>query len=305
MEIKIARYVGFCPGVRRALRLADEALASAEGKVFSLGPIIHNPRVVEELRGKGLEILPEEEHALREIPLKGALVIVRSHGIPPSTARLLQERGALLVDATCPTVKKAQRAAMRLVGEGYRLFVIGDAKHPEVVAILGHVGGNAEVIKDTQELKEWWRVRAEKVRKVGLIAQTTVDLLMFRSLLDGLINDVPELMRELGEMKLINTLCRNTLARQTEALKAAFESDLVVVVGGRNSSNTEFLRKICATTGTRTLKVECAEELTADSIGEASRIAVLGGASTPASSIDEVYRKLAELSTGGSAPADA
>ncbi|MBC7246605.1 MAG: 4-hydroxy-3-methylbut-2-enyl diphosphate reductase [Actinobacteria bacterium] len=296
MEIKVARYAGFCPGVRRALRLAEETLAGARGKVFSLGPIIHNPHVVGELQERGLQILPEDEEVLRGLSLRGALVVVRSHGIPPATAALLREKGAALVDATCPTVKKAQRAAMRLVKEGYHLFIVGDAAHPEVAAILGHVGGNAEVIKDTQELKEWWSKRTEKVRKVGLIAQTTVDLLTFRSLLDGLINEVPEVMREVGEMKLINTLCRNTLARQAEALKAAFDSDLVVVVGGKESSNTEFMRKICATAGTRTIKVEAAGELTADVLQGARKVTVLGGASTPGKSVQEVRDRLEELS---------
>lgn len=298
MEINVARYSGFCPGVKRALRLAEEALAK-EGKVYSLGPLIHNPRVVEELRERGLEILPEDESSLRGIDLHGARVVVRSHGIPPSTARQMQERGAVIVDATCPTVKRAQRAAIRLVEEGYQLLIIGDEKHPEVKAILGHIGGNAVVIRETQELSEWWWGLKKKVRKVGLIAQTTVDLLSFRSLVDGLINEVPELIREVGELKTINTLCRNTLARQSEALQAAFTSDLVVVVGGRNSSNTEFLRKICETTGTRTLKIESAEELTKELLGEPRRVAVLGGTSTPDICIDEVQRKLAELCAGG------
>ena len=205
MEVTLARYAGFCPGVRRAVRMVEETLGKGGARVYSLGPVIHNPQVVAELEARGLRVLAEDETAWEKEGLKGARVVVRSHGIPPAQHDLLLRLGAEPVDATCPTVKKAQRAAMRLVKEGYRLFIVGDAAHPEVAAILGHVGGNAEVIKDTQELREWWSKRTEKVRKVGLIAQTTVDLLTFRSLLDGLINEVPEVMREVGEMKLINT----------------------------------------------------------------------------------------------------
>lgn len=295
MEITLARYAGFCPGVRRAIRIAEEALRESEGPVFSTGPLIHNPQVVSELEKKGLRVLPENPESWRKSGLRGSRVLIRSHGISPHLTRLLHEQGAELVDATCPTVKKAQRAAMRLVGEGYRLFIIGDREHPEVEAILGHVNEEAVVFKNIRELKEWWEGRKRMVRKVGLIAQTTVDLLMFRGLVEGLINEVPELFREVREIKLINTLCRNTLARQAEALQLALSSDLVVVVGGRNSSNTEFLRKICASTGTRTVKVETAEELEVAGLEKASRVAVLGGASTPRERVEEVRDKLAQV----------
>ena len=292
MEVVMSRYAGFCPGVRRAVRLAEETLEKHPGNVYSMGPIIHNPRVVDDLMRKGLRILPEDDSSLRDFDLRGARVIVRSHGIPPARAELLEEKGAQLVDATCPTVKKAQRAAMRLVGEGYRLFIIGNADHPEVAAILGHVNNEAVVIKGSGELKEWWQGQKRAVRKVGLIAQTTVDLLTFRSLVDGLINEVPELIREVLELKIINTLCRNTLARQAEALQLALASDFVVVVGGRNSSNTEFLRKMCEATGRGTLKVESADDIDPRLLEGVERLAILGGTSTPRESLEEVQRKL-------------
>ncbi len=291
MEVTVARYAGFCPGVRRAVRMVEETLKASD-RVFSLGPVIHNPQVVAELEAKGLRVLPEDEGSWEAEGLRGARVVVRSHGIPPSQSESLQRMGATLVDATCPTVKKAQRAAMRLVGEGYRLFVIGNADHPEVEAILGHVGGDAVVIKEIQELKDWWEAWPRKIRKVGLIAQTTVDLFMFRSLVDGLINEVPELIREVMELKIINTLCRNTLSRQAEALQLALASDLVVVVGGRNSSNTEFLRRICEMAGARVFKVETAEELDITVPEGARRAAVLGGASTPLRMVEEVRDRL-------------
>jgi 4-hydroxy-3-methylbut-2-enyl diphosphate reductase len=292
MEITIARYTGFCPGVRRAIKMAGETLERSPGKVYTLGPIIHNPQVVRELEEGGLEILPEDTDELLDYYLAGSSVVIRSHGIPPNLSEFLRERGAGLVDATCPTVKKAQKAAMRLAGEGYKLFIIGDVGHPEVKAILGHINGEAVVIRDSHELRQWWESNTRRVRKVGLIAQTTVDLLTFRSLVDGLINEVPELIREVLEIKLVNTLCRNTLARQTEALQLALANDFVLVMGGGNSSNTEFLRKICEATGTPTLKIETADELDVSSLAGVGKLAIVGGTSTPRTVVEEARKKL-------------
>lgn len=292
MEITVARYAGFCPGVKRAIKIAEGVLEKTSGKVYTLGPIIHNPQVVRGLQEKGLEILPDNLDELQDYYLAGCNVVIRSHGTPPKLKEFLAERGANIVDATCPTVKKAQRAAMRLVGDGYKLFIIGNAEHPEVKAILGHINGEAVVIKESHELKEWWEERARRVRKVGLIAQTTVDLFMFRSLVDGLINEVPELIREVLELKIINTLCRNTLARQTEALQLALSSDCVLVLGGNNSSNTEFLRKICETAGTATAKIETADQLDLSLLDGVEHLAILGGASTPKYIVEEVRRKV-------------
>jgi small subunit ribosomal protein S1 len=292
VEITVAKYTGFCPGVKRAMRLVEHTLNSAAGKVYTLGPIIHNPQVVEDMEKRGLEILPDDIEELNDYYLGGADVVIRSHGIPPKMTDFLLEKGANLVDATCPTVKKAQRAAMRLFGEGYKLFIIGNADHPEVRAILGHINGQAVVIKEPHELKEWWESHPRKVRKVGLIAQTTVDLFMFRTLVDGLINEVPELIREVLEFKIINTLCRNTLARQTEALQLAVSSDFALVLGGKDSSNTEFLRKICEAAGTPTVKIETADELDVSMLEGVKKLAILGGTSTPISIVEETRRKI-------------
>ncbi len=272
--------------------MAEQTLAKSEGKVYTLGPIIHNPQVVSELVEKGMGILPDDFNQLEDMDIRGAYVIVRSHGISPQMENFIKDKGALLVDATCPTVKKAQKAASSLVREGYKLFIIGDADHPEVKAILGRIEGNATVIKEPRELKEWWSRQQHKVRKVGIIAQTTVDLLMFRNLVDELINEIPEFIREVLEIKIINTLCRNTLARQAEALRLSLASDLVVVMGGANSSNTEYLRLICASTGTPTLKIETADELDTSLLKDANSVAIIGGASTPVWILEEARDKI-------------
>jgi 4-hydroxy-3-methylbut-2-enyl diphosphate reductase len=292
MEITIAKYAGFCPGVKRAIKIAERTLEKSDGRTYTVGPLIHNPQVVGDLQVRGLEILPDDTGELQDRHLRGISVVIRSHGIAPAMTEFLQERGVNLIDATCPTVKKAQSAAMRLAGEGYKPFIIGNAKHPEVKAIQGYINDEAVVIKESHELKEWWMRQTRKVRKVGIIAQTTVDLLMFRTLVDGIINEVPQLLGEVLEIKIINTLCRNTLARQTEALQLALANDFILVLGGRNSSNTEFLRQICAYTGKPTLKLETVDELDAELLEGVNRIAILGGASTPRSIVEEARDRL-------------
>lgn len=292
MEITIAKYAGFCPGVKRAIKIAENTLETSDGKTYTLGPLIHNPHVVEDLEARGLAILPDDINDLQDYYLGGTSVVIRSHGIAPKMTEFLQDRGVDLIDATCPTVKKAQRAAMRLAGEGYKPFIIGNAEHPEVRAIQGYINNDAVVITDSHELKEWWMNQTRKVRKVGIIAQTTVDLFMFRTLVDGLINEVPQLLSEVLEFKVINTLCRNTLARQTEALQLSLANDYVLVIGGRNSSNTEFLRKICATTGKPTEKIETAEELDLSLLKGVKKLAILGGASTPRNIVEETRDRI-------------
>jgi (E)-4-hydroxy-3-methyl-but-2-enyl pyrophosphate reductase len=295
MEITVAKHLGFCPGVRRAIRIAENTLERSSGKIYSLGPIIHNPQVVGGLGERGLKILPDDIPALINSDIEGSQIIVRTHGISPLLTQFLRAKGANLVDATCPTVIKAQRAAIRLVNEGYKLFIVGNADHPEVRAIMGHINDEAVVIKEPYQLRDWWQEQTRKVRKVGVIGQTTVDLFMFRNLVDGLINEVPELISDVLEIKVINTLCRNTLARQTEAIQLAIFSDFVLVVGGENSSNTEFLRKICASTGTPTLKIETAADLDKSAFEGAKNLVILGGASTPKSIVEDIYREI----TGG------
>jgi 4-hydroxy-3-methylbut-2-enyl diphosphate reductase len=291
VEIAVAKYAGFCPGVRRAIRIAEKTLENSSGKVCTVGPLIHNPQVVKGLEDMGIAILPDDRQALREADIAGTSIIIRSHGISPQVKKMLEGKGAELVDATCPTVKKAQRAAIRLVDEGYNLFMVGNADHPEVKAILGHINGEAVVISEPHELKDWWSHQHRRVRKVGIIAQTTVDLFMFRSLVDELVTEIPEFISEVMEVKLINTLCRNTLARQAEAFQLALSSDFVLVLGGKESSNTEFLRKICELSGAATLKIETADELDVSRLQGVERLAILGGASTPIGIVHEVREK--------------
>ncbi len=260
--------------MRRAIELAEQALEDFRGETFSLGPLIHNPQMVEMLSGRGLRILDDDPAELEKAGLKGKAVIIRSHGAPPATYEKLRVLGAVVIDATCPNVKRAQRGAVELVDSGYSLLVVGSSEHPEVRAILGCVEGRADVVSDRHGLDAWWKQGGRRKRRVGMICQTTVDLELFRGLVNVLLGRVPDL-------RVIDTLCHSTIARQQEARRLARSCDLVLVVGGHNSSNTSYLRKICLLSGTPALQLETADELDPEEIRGVKRLAILGGASTP------------------------
>jgi (E)-4-hydroxy-3-methyl-but-2-enyl pyrophosphate reductase len=285
MEVRTARHIGFCPGVKRAIEITERALERSEGPVLTLGPLIHNPQVVAMLERLGVEVMEDRPSALEEKDLAGKTVVIRSHGAPPSTFDLLRRRGAAVIDATCPNVKRAQKGAAELVKDGFSLLVVGSSDHPEVRAILGWVDGRADVVADREAMDAWWKGGGKRRRRVGVIGQTTIDLELFRELVNVMLGRVPDL-------RVIDTLCHSTIARQQEARRLALSSDLVLVMGGRNSSNTSFLRKICLLCGTPALQLETADELDIEALRRVRNLAVLGGASTPDWIVDGVVEKI-------------
>lgn len=285
MDIKVARYIGFCPGVKRAIGIAESTLEKSDHPIYTLGPLIHNPQVVEFLEKKGVSALPDDLKSLRRADLAGKHIVIRSHGVSPPVLELLLSRGAVIIDATCPIVKKAQKAARTLVEEGYRLILIGSADHPEVHAIIGCVDNKVVVARDQQELNTWWKEEGRRTRRVGIIAQTTIDIMLFRNMVVQLVGRVPDL-------RVMDTHCHSTMARQHEARRLAHSSDLVLVLGGRNSSNTESLRKICLMSGTPTLQLETPEELDLETLNGVHALAILGGASTPEWIVEGVREKI-------------
>ncbi len=285
MEIKVARHIGFCPGVRRAIEISERTLENSDGSIYTFGPIIHNPQVVDFLARKGIEALSDSLKTLKSLDLSGKPVVIRSHGVPPRTLESLQRLGAVVVDATCPIVKKAQKAARSIVEEGYRLIIIGSGDHPEVRAILGQVEKRAVVLSAQKELNDWWKEEGRRTRRVGIIGQTTLDVMTYRSLIAQLVGRVPDL-------RVMDTLCHSTMARQHEARRLAQNSDLVLVLGGRNSSNTASLTRICLSSGTPSQQIEAPEELDLASLAGVRKLAILGGASTPEWIVEGVREKI-------------
>ncbi len=286
VRIEVAPVSSFCPGVGRAVRITENELARGDRPVYSCGPLIHNPAVVEMLRERGLETLDESASG----GLSGATVIIRSHGIDAATEERLTRLGARLVDATCPTVKRAQDAARELLEEGRAVVVVGSAEHPEVRAIVGRAGAPVAVVRDGAEARAWAGSLGGPKPAVGVIAQTTVSRGTFQSVVDAVGESVPD-------VRSIDTICEAVARRQAEAVDLSGRVDLLLVVGGRDSNNTRTLAECCESAGAETHLIEDPSEIEPGWLEAVGSVGVTGGASTPDWLIDRTVERLAELTS--------
>ncbi|MEO0140760.1 MAG: 4-hydroxy-3-methylbut-2-enyl diphosphate reductase [candidate division WOR-3 bacterium] len=273
MRIRIAEEAGFCFGVQRALDIINRA--KSEGKKLStLGPIIHNPQVVEGLAREGIESVDDLSEA------RTPYVVVRSHGVPPEIYEEAKSRGIEIIDATCPFVKTAQDVAKLLASDGYQVVVVGKEYHPEVLGLVGHAGGKAIVVDEPSALKG-----LVFSRKVGVLAQTTMRYEIFAEV-------VSELLRKAREVRAFNTICYTTRRRQESTRELARQVDLMIVVGGRNSSNTTRLYEICEDMGVPTHLIESPDEIDPKWLESVNEVGITAGASTPPEVVEEVVERL-------------
>jgi (E)-4-hydroxy-3-methyl-but-2-enyl pyrophosphate reductase len=274
MKIYVVKHAGFCFGVKRAIKLAFDAVKRKEGKVYTLGPIIHNPQVVDDLQKKGVHVVK----GLKKI--KKGTIIIRSHGVHPQMLKQLKGKSVEVVDATCPFVRKAQEKAKLLHEQGYQVVVVGEADHPEVQGIVGYAGDKALVIN-------YNRIRSHlgHFKKLGVIAQTTLGIDAFKKVIGRLI-EVSE------ELKVCNTICHATARAQKATLKLAKKVDLMIVVGGHNSANTSRLAKLCKKLGTTTHHVETDKELRSAWFKNKNSVGITAGTSTPDWLIKEVVERI-------------
>lgn len=288
LEILVARDSSFCPGVDRAMRKTEKKLARKKGPVYSFGPLIHNPQVVSGLRRAGLEALePESEYP----DLRGVPVIIRSHGIDIETERSLKEHGAKLVDATCNTVKRAQRAAQELADTGFRVAVLGSPHHPEVRSIIGRAGADVTVISNIEEAGRFAEEAVRKPGPVGVVCQTTIS--------HNLLDSVVSLLHSRGiVVEVRDTICKWVARRQEDAAELSKRVDLMLVVGGRNSSNTAQLAAICSAAGVSTHHIEDPSEIMPEWLEVVASVGITGGASTPDWLIERTVERLNEMRVG-------
>lgn len=286
-EIKLAKFAGFCYGVKRAVETVKKLKAeNPERNVCVLGELIHNSQVIEELKALRIE-------SLKELPQKGnGICVVRSHGESPEVFEKIQKAGFEVFDLTCPDVKKVQQKAIELVKEGYYLVIVGKSEHPEVVAINANAkqyGDKIIVAADIEQLKEKEKELKEH-KKIGVVVQTTQML--------STLNSIVEYLTPLAkELHIANTICQSTSMRQTEAQELAKVSDLMIVVGSKKSANTTHLAEILKDI-TSTIHLETEKELSQykDLIDKSQKISITAGASTPQNVIDNVINKIKLLS---------
>ena len=279
MQIILAKTAGFCFGVNRAVKLTYELLEQGR-PVATLGPLIHNPQVVEDLESKGAITCDSVD----DVP-DGCEVVIRSHGVGQSVYDKISTRRLVYHDATCPFVTKIHKIAARAGAEGAMLLVAGDAKHPEVQGIVGHTTGKVEVFANLAELEKLLPELTQQ-KSIFAVAQTTFNVQSWETCKEFLKN-------QCTNAKIFDTICNATWARQQEAEDLSQKCDHMVVIGGHHSSNTQKLLQVAAR-HTKAINVETADELDKNWLNGARIVGVTAGASTPSSIIEEVLNCMSE-----------
>ncbi|MGC9393319.1 MAG: 4-hydroxy-3-methylbut-2-enyl diphosphate reductase [Anaerolineae bacterium] len=270
MEILLAKEYGFCFGVKRAVKTVEETAASAEGPIYTLGPIVHNDEVVAQMQAIGVGA----KDAIDEIDQ--GTVIIRAHGIPPETLKAARDKGLRVVDGTCPLVVRVQQLAHALHDDGYRVVIYGTPEHPEVIGIAGWAGEGAAVVQSLEDV-----AALPRSKKIGVVSQTTKIPADYQVV-------VGALMGKCQELRAHNTICNATAQRQAAAVETARQVDVMLVIGGAHSSNSRRLAEVCAQVNPRTYRIATADELEAAWLVGAEKVGVTAGASTPDAAIEKV-----------------
>ena len=281
-QIYLAKTAGFCFGVNRAVELLHTLLDEGK-KVCTLGPIIHNAQVVNELAARGVVIADTPE----EVP-DGTVLVIRSHGVPLSVYQALSAKEIEIQDATCPFVAKIHSIVTNASENGAIILIAGDSEHPEVLGIKGHCKGVTYTFRDDEDLKKLLTQHPElKEKSVSVVAQTTFNTEIWKKCLNIFDKDCTN-------ATLFDTICNATQSRQREAAELSEKCDLMVIIGGVNSSNTAKLFHICSEK-CKSVLVQTADDLPVDAVCAANNIGVTAGASTPANIIKEVLFKMGEI----------
>jgi 4-hydroxy-3-methylbut-2-enyl diphosphate reductase len=272
--VATAKRAGFCFGVKRAIDITFDIAGKDKKGVFTLGPIIHNPQVIEKLREKGISAIEPGELDKREI----TDLIIRTHGIPKQLYDNISASGFRIIDATCPFVKKAQHYAKLLKENGYQVVILGDRDHPEVKGLMSYAGEDVIVVNEHSPLQG---LRS----KVGMVVQTTQPVEALKKVLSRIIERAKE-------VKVYNTICNSTALRLKETEDMARKADVMIVVGGKNSANTTQLANLCRGLSVRTYHIETASEIRSEWFEGVKRVGITAGASTPDWLIIEVEKRI-------------
>ena len=274
MEVRLAKSAGFCFGVKRAVDKVYEQIAAGK-KIYTYGPIIHNEEVVKDLEEKGVQVIPDKE-ALKN--LKDGTVIIRSHGVAKEIYDILEENGLECVDATCPFVKRIHNIVSKESAAGKHIIIVGNAGHPEVEGIMGWCVGPLNVLETIEEAEN---LTLPGGTDICIVSQTTFNYNKFQHIV--------EIFQKKGyNDSVVNTICNATEERQTEAREIASQADVMIVIGGKHSSNTRKLYEICSSECDNTYFIQTLDDLHLELPKSVGLVGITAGASTPNKLIEEV-----------------
>ena len=276
MEVIVAKTAGFCFGVKRAVDKVYEQIGLGKHPIYTFGPIIHNEEVVRDLEQKGVQVLEtrEELEALRE-----GVVVIRSHGVGREIYEILKRNGIEIVDATCPFVKKIHNIVREQNEAGRRVIIVGNQTHPEVEGIKGWGNDDTLVIESAEEFE---KLPLNEGEKLCIVAQTTFNYNKFQDL-------VEKISKTYYDILVLNTICNATQERQVEARQIASQVDVMIVIGGKHSSNTQKLYEICRKECKDTYYIQTLEDFKPEQAGTVRNVGITAGASTPNQIIEEVH----------------
>jgi len=280
-DIRIAQHSGFCFGVKRAMNMINEVSKQYKDMpIHTLGPIIHNPQAVKKLKDQGIDVLNTIDN------LNNDVIILRTHGVEKSILDELKEKNVIIIDATCPFVRRAQDYVLKLHNEDYPVIIIGEVNHPEVKALKSQAEGNVKVIQNETDFKQ---IREIKGDRIGIVSQTTQEIEHFKKMID-------EILDYFKELRVYNTICNATAQRQKSAVDLAKEVDAMFIIGGYNSANTKRLYELCRRILPNTFHIETENDIKGDSLDDSIKsIGLAAGASTPDWIIEDVKKYLKKI----------
>lgn len=285
MEIIIGKTAGFCFGVSNAVNKTEELL-NKNNEVYCLGELVHNKQVIQGLERKGLKNIGDIKEAKQN-------VIIRAHGEPKSTYETAKTLGINVFDLTCPKVLKIHNIAEEYAKQGYYILLIGQKKHPEVIGIISYCGENSDIIEEKEDIESKLRkFYNSNINKLLILSQTTYNIEKFNDIVDTIKKDIEN---KNIKLEIKNTICNATKFRQEETINIAKEVDLMIIIGGKHSSNTNKLYQLSNKYCKNCILIETQEELNLTNIKKMRKIGIMAGASTPQKSIQCVLEKIQEI----------
>ena len=303
--IQVAKHAGFCFGVKKAIEIAEEVAQNNKGKTFVYGQLVHNEKVIRDLENKGIIFIDN----ISEIP-QNAVTVLRAHGEPGTTYQILEEKsiikGKNLNDATCPLVTLVHNVAIKLKNNGYEVILFGKSNHPEAIGTSYHLKG-----KDTFIIEEPEQfglvisyINKNNFEKVAIVSQTTMSVYGYKKLIDNINSHLPngkfeEIHLSLKDLNkkygYVDTICNPTKQRQFDTEELARECNIVIVIGGKNSSNSKELYAKCKEFGVESYFIQSEEQLVKEWFIGKEKIGVTAGASTPDYLINDIVKKIQRL----------